>query len=205
MSSGLPYVCGTPDALATEAARWPGDSFSWLWDGPVLPGVAADVVYADYQAAWDSWTQYIQYDVARALSLSPPDVIAVCRSIDGPRRVLAQSELADNTRRQKHQWYDNAEAWQDRMFRMAVFAHEQGHMWGLGHSSDGGLMGPVLQPGGPTAPTPQDVQRLLALGYQPRQAHPQPPVPPIPPTPTMQRITLFGFGISDGAYEAKKL
>lgn len=182
-----PYVCGTPDALAAEAARWRKSALSWLWSGKVLPGVSAEATYQSYQEAFDAWTAHVLLTATRAVGFTPPDVIAVCRAIDGPRGVLAQSELADGTDSQKHQWYDDAEAWTEASFRLAVMSHELGHVLGLGHSGDpGDLMAPYLRPGGPTAPTAGDVAALLRLGYPPRtQPPPEPPQPPAPP-PTGQ-------------------
>ena len=109
-------------------------------------------------------------------------MLVTCRSIDGPGKVLAETELPCGGQKYVRMWFDVGENWSDAEF-FQVGAHEFGHAIGIGHAPQGtpNLMQPFLDMS-IKACGPWDLAEELKR-YPKRVPTPAPPAGPIPPAP----------------------
>lgn len=186
-------VCGTPDHLKlVEEAKWPTTKFTWFLDTAGYQGaLTRDQLRQGFAMGLGSWAAGAVMEWIEVSSAQDALLFARFAPEDGPGGTLAKSELADNTMRQKRQWYDSGDVWSmlERpsrgVYYPAVVAHEVGHWLGLTHDPDSAvtLMDPTYN-SAVVAPTAQDFRRLYALGYQRREV-------PVPPPVPGQAVNLF--------------
>jgi hypothetical protein len=204
------YFCGDRPRLQDNfrAKRFPTDQITWSIDPSGYVGrlKPEDIIQA-FEIAWQTWRRWLNIEPVNVGSWvagadgkqvwKPNEAKALVRSRfgvlmredgrpDGPRNILAYSELSDGTLVAKEQLYDNAENWgiaenpPASMIEMVrVAAHEIGHALGLEHDhvGTGALMEPTYSRN-VRFPTSRDASRMYQLGYKPRddKANPSKPI-----------------------------
>ncbi|HYE78132.1 MAG TPA: matrixin family metalloprotease [bacterium] len=140
-----------------------------------LPNLAMEAFASVVGQALASWEAVSGLTFERVADSRSADIVLDVGKIDGPRGVLAHSELPPS--KPCRQKYDRDEAWGAGIDPVAVVCHELGHALGLYHGKPSGeLMSPHYDPA-IKAPTPGDVARIQAL-YGPPRAVPAPPAVP---------------------------
>lgn len=194
--------CGTPDkpvGLASVPCRW--DDTDWdgtKYVGPrtavtrkfFVAGAAPGITLADTrratQQAFDEIAKHAPVFGVETLVQSEANIVIKFGPIDGPSKILAQTELPcgpDSPSRVLSFIADSSEQWTYDFF-CTVLTHELGHFWGLEHGPTGNLMAPYYDPSISTFQT-WDVQQI-----QSRYGNFQGTTPtPVPPTPTPISIT----------------
>lgn len=182
---GQVRICQLPDwPLAPEAiCKWPDGRVTWGMRNHPVPGRAADV-RAIYEAAWASWAKVANITPIFSDRPSEARVVMDAGTIDGPRNILAWSEMPCGAARQVEQRYDSAENWDlgegGDILLLAVAAHEIGHALGIPHIATGNLMQPYYSP---EIRAPQAGDIAEAVGRYGRPGQPVPPPPPPAPAP----------------------
>lgn len=185
---GEKRICGVADdglEASPAISRWPSPDIRWHVTNPGgFHGLDASAVLAAFRWAWGEWAKVC--GIRPAESAAGPHVLIECALIDRPGDVLAWSELADGTSRQKRQRYDSQEPWvsvqgpgvPSMMIDLGrVACHEIGHVLGIPHIARGNLLQPLYSP---AIWTPQ---RGDIAEAQARYGPPLPDVPPPPPPP----------------------
>ena len=191
---GHQTFCGFELFLAEgfTAAPWPVKQIKYYLDTSGYKGNLTQSSIRDVLGkAWAAWADVIDIQPTPVNSSNGAHVVMRFGAIDGPSKVLAWSHLSDGTLSQKQQLYDAGEAWETQISLLAVGCHELGHVLGLDHDSANSkaLMKPTYDPG-IKYPQGRDVNRMLALGYQPAPI--VPPTPPSAPTGKPVVITIHG-------------
>ena len=183
---GMEYCAQTMTASQFVPARWPMDDLTYFVDPSgqsVMP--AAEVLKA-FETALQAYSDRFVLSFTRVMNPRDANIAIRFGRIDGPSGVLAQSHVADGTRRQKQQTYD-LERWVDsdrpgrgQIDLGRVIEHEWGHVMGLLHFTPpvGGLMDPSYSLDVPTL-TDKDIAAMVKLGYVLRER--QRPIPPANP------------------------
>lgn len=169
------YRCNHPETLALSAdvSRWSLGVLRYAESFAYANAPSARVA-ANYARACRLWEAVCGIRLAVAATYADAQVVASEGPIDGPWNVLAVSQLppTGNYAGVLTQTFDQAEQLDDDLM-VAMFAHELGHVLGIGHLAAGNLMAPVLDRAILT-PQPGDIAEAQAR-YGP---------PPPTPTPT---------------------
>ena len=184
-----PRSCGHPDVMAVSdnLAKWPDPAIRYHVANPGgFPGLTSEQAVAAFGWAWDQWANVCGIAPEYTTNPAKAHVVIECARIDRPGQVLAWSELADGTARQKGQRYDAAEAWtlhqgasvpRQKIDLGRVAAHEIGHVLGIPHIASGNLLQPLYDP---AIWTPQagDVREARERYGPPLRPAAPPPEPP---------------------------
>ena len=186
--------CAHPDVLAVSAGEsaWSVLALTW-WQQIAYPSIDPALIAAEYGEAWRRMTAVCGLTASPAASASAANVQAVQGPIDGPWNVLALSELPPPQAAPStvlHQTFDVAETGLTSAQRVAMMAHEIGHVLGLGHATpgSGNLMEPVL--GTIDHPQAGDTAALVERYGPPTTSGAPPAEPPAPALATVSTITL---------------
>lgn len=207
--------CQHPDVMPIqeELNRWPDPNIAFWVDPQSLVGlpVSADVAIGAIDWGWSQWAKVCGIKPRRVADASQAHVKVAFGSIDGPGKVLAYSELADNSMRQKGQKYDSQERWafglQVPRYSIdlgRVSCHEIGHVLGLPHIANGNLLQPMYSE---TIAVPQagDIQEVQSR-YGPALASNPAPVNPPAQSPFVLRVEGTGqiLSVSATGFETKR-
>jgi hypothetical protein len=154
--------CSHPDVMAaTATCAWPIKTLGYF-QSVQYPGVDPARVTRNYATACEQLNAVCGISLEPADSAADAHIVAVAGPIDGPWNILAESELPCGATATSvmHQTFDNAEQLDDATM-VACMCHELGHALGLGHSTPGNLMAPILDPT-ITKPQPGDIAELQA-------------------------------------------
>lgn len=200
------YFCGRVETLTDDFTTkpWPVKRLPYHLDATGFRGSLDEPqLKMAFEEAFNSWATYLDLEPVAVDRAGDALIQSVFGRIDGYGRVLAYSELADGTARVKGQTYDSGDSWvvsdepvQNYFDLLRVMIHELGHMLGLTHDKAGAdaIMAPTYSWEMPR-PTARDVNRLLALGYQPR-----PIIVAVAPTPVeklLSTIKVYSTGRVD--------
>ncbi len=176
--------------LASGLRKWSKTDLRYVQSMSYV-GVAPERVAANYVRATEMISAVCALTFTPAESAGVADVIAVSAPIDGPWNTLALSELPPTSGFDGvlHQWFDNAERLDDGLMTI-MFAHEIGHICGLGHLPVGNVMAPNLDPNIRSL-QPGDIAEFQAR-YGPPVGVPgaKPGAPPAGQGPFSQRIAI---------------
>lgn len=198
--------CAHPDIMADTLCAWPIRTLPWYQDIQ-YPGIDPARVQANYAEAWRRATAGSDI-VATPVSVpSQARTVAISGPIDGPRNVVALTELPCGYTEASvsHQTFDVADGEtlaQDELM-VACMCHEALHALGLVHATpgSGNIMEPVLNPA-VTSPQPGDIAQRDLRYPPPAAKEPAPAVDPQSLTFTVEqagRATLMLSNITFAA------
>ncbi len=209
-----PRFCGHPDVMAVseDLAAWPSPEIRYYVTNPAgFPGLSRDQVRAAFAWAWDRWAAVCGIAPEEVGDPAKAHVVIECARIDRAGQVLAWSELADGTARQKAQRYDSSEAWasvpdatvpRQKIDLNRVACHEIGHVLGLPHIASGNLLQPLYDPS-IWAPRAGDVREAQARYGPPLRPAAPPPEPPsggwtvtLEGTGDLRNVVVPGFRVT---------
>ena len=186
--------CKTKEADFEGISQWPDGDLPWTITD-LLPGMTLEEMKADLAWGYDVWAKMCGIRPRYTSNASEARVLIGTRSIDGPSKVLAETELP-NGQRQVRMWLDTGEQWKstfddgsNRIILQLVGCHEEGHSIGFGHSPDKPeIMAPYYNSAQRT-PGPWDIQQgTMRYGrsviVSPPVTPTQPPAPGPAPRPT---------------------
>ena len=179
--------CKTLENESLAMSQWPDGDLPWTITD-LLPGMTLEEMKADLAWGYDVWAKICGIRPRYTANASEARVLIGTRSIDGPSKVLAETELP-NGQRQVRMWLDTGESWKDtfddgsnRIILQLVGCHEEGHSIGFGHAPDKPeIMAPYYN-AQQRAPGPWDIQQGTM-----RYGKPVIVSPPVPPAPTPVR------------------
>ncbi len=205
----LVRMCKLPDkmTLGVQICKFATTSVRWCLVQQI-PGLSPQDVQAVFTKAWQQWADVSGLRPTQVADATLANVLTGSRAIDGPSKVLAESELPCGVAKVS-QWFDSAERWSNgpgpsnTINLVAVACHEIGHALGLEHTNDGGLMDPFYNA---AVTKPRGGQELAAIQLRYGKPSPSPDPTPTPGgLPDPLTITLSGGNITIPGYRVQKL
>ncbi len=148
--------CACPDiqysvSSIEDLPKWPTRDLRWHLQGSELAlKMSPETIKSIFARAWKAWSDVCGIRPILTDREEEAQVLITFGSIDGARKVLAWSELADGSIRPKHQRFDANEDWVDaettvrsEVDLLRVATHEIGHVLGVPHLPSGSLMQPM--------------------------------------------------------------
>ncbi len=195
-------ICGVEHSLGDmEESKWPVNSLNWYVENN-MPGVVRDVFRSEIAAALASWSAVADLSFTEVTSSQGAHILMRAWRLDGPGKVLAQSELPPaNPCHQDfdfENWSTDGTPASGQIELRNVVCHEVGHALGLLHDDQNAdaLMAPYYS-ASVAKPRPRDITRIQAL-YGPPKSVPTPVPTPTPtpvPTPIPTPVPVPGVSI----------
>lgn len=190
--------CGHPDVMPlTEGlSMWPRDGRPVTWSiMSQFPTLTTDEAKQAYSWAMAQWTAVCGLDIRYNPNPKTADVAVYVNQIDGRANVLAQSQLPNNQRSLMRQFYDSAEPYvfaekpkPHEIDIGRVMCHENGHVIGIGHISNGNLLQPLYD---------LNIRSPQRGDIREAQDRYGPPLPTAPDPKPDQTFTITLKGVSD--------